>query len=126
MYLGILNNISFSKLNIVVFDDPKFRNFTTRYFSYFMDFSPNVIMDNIMKEDFHFIRRFTTILSSNSTSSWWASFFSNAANIFIPAQTGYLGIGHSFKPHGKHIRDLWNIRNISTPISCRFCDIKKI
>ncbi len=125
-YLEILKNISFNKLHIIIFDDPKFRNFTKKYLSYFKDYSPNIIMDTPMKEDFHFIRKFTTILSSNSTFSWWASFFSNATNIFIPAQTGYLGIGSTFKPHGKHIRDLWNIRNISTPVSCRFCDIRNL
>lgn len=125
-YLGILNNITFNKLHIIVFDDPKFRNFTARYLSYFRDFSPNILVDTTMKEDFHFIRSFKTILSSNSTFSWWASFLSKATNIFIPTQIGYLGIGPKFKPHGKHIRDLWNIRNISTPVSCGFCDIKNI
>lgn len=71
-YLGILKNISFSKLHILILDDSKFRNFTEKYISYFRDFSPNILIDTPMKDDFHFIRRFTTILSSNSTFSWWA------------------------------------------------------
>jgi hypothetical protein len=125
-YLEILNNINFSKLNIVVFDNPRFRNLTEHYLTYFRVFQPKIIMNNTIKEDFHFIRKFSKIISSNSTFSWWASFFSNAENIFIPAQTGYFGIGSNLKPHGTHIQDLWNIRNISTPVSCKFCDIKKI
>jgi len=40
------------------------------------------IVSQSAKEDFDFIRSFDTIISSNSSFSWWAAFLSNASKIY--------------------------------------------
>lgn len=77
-YLRILQQL---KINIkkkrlyIVTDEPG-----NQYFKHFLQYAPTVV-SNGPASDFHFIRRFNTIICSNSSFCWWAAFLSNAEKI---------------------------------------------
>ena len=63
------------KLYIVIEDG------NDKFLRNYQKFNP-VIVSQSAKEDFDFIRSFDTIISSNSSFSWWAAFLSNASTIY--------------------------------------------
>jgi hypothetical protein len=80
-YKTILQRIGFNKrkqkLYLVVEPHPT----NEKYLRQFNPYDP-VIVSGSPKSDFDFIRSFDTILCSNSTFSWWATFLSEAKSIF--------------------------------------------
>jgi hypothetical protein len=125
-YVDLLQAEKFQKLHIVLYDHKTPTKYVNRYLSYFEPFKPIVYRKRRAGLDFHFIRSFDRIICSNSTFSWWAAFLSQARVIYIPENIGYRGIGANYHKPGGHIQELWNIRNISKPVMCQFCDMKAI
>lgn len=87
-YLNILKNIQFDKLFIVMATKSgrirkKQEPHKQTYLDCFARFNPEII-SNDEYTDFNFIRSFDTIISSNSTFSWWAAFCSDASTIYLP------------------------------------------
>lgn len=76
-------------------------------------------------EDFNYIRSFDNIISSNSTWSWWACYLSDAKNIITHSHFGHFTPGIK-KSHGVHVKNLWNINNISKPIQGDFINILEL
>jgi hypothetical protein len=74
-YLGILSNLTFRNLFLVIGE----RDMS--YIDQFARYNP-VVVSGSMKDDWDFIRSFDTILCSNSTYCWWATFFSSAKRVF--------------------------------------------
>ena len=110
----VLNMLCYSpkkhNVYIVVEDanDPFLRNYDC--------FRPTIISQTA-KEDFDFIRSFDTIISSNSSFSWWAAFLSDASRIY------------TFEPwlrfpEDEHI-NLAYMRG-ATPVSGGFCKQKGV
>jgi hypothetical protein len=69
--------------------------------------------------------KYKTMILSNSTWAWWAGFLSNCTEIYTFAKTGWFTPGNH-KCHGIHVKNLHNIRNISTSIDGDFIDITKL
>lgn len=87
-YVGILRTLSFERLYIVMATKSgRIRKsqgpHKRRYLEAFDPFEPTVV-SNDEYTDFNFIRGFDTIISSNSTFSWWAAFCSDATRVFLP------------------------------------------
>ena len=86
-YTNILDNESFEKLYIVIDTNARKKyNYSDKeqnYLNYFSKYDP-IIINNTEREDFDFIRSFSKIISSNSTFSWWASYFSDSDTLYTP------------------------------------------
>ena len=97
-----------------------------KYLSYFVKDYFNVIPpeENFLKE-FTSNFKYKTMILSNSTWAWWAGFLSKCSDIYTFEKTGWFTPGNH-KCHGIHIKNLCNIRNISTPIAGDFIDITKL
>lgn len=87
-YTSILDTLDFDTLYIVM--DTKsgriWRQQATdkkKYLDAFAKYSPTVV-SGTAREDFEFIRSFDTIVCSNSTFSFWATFLSDASRKFMP------------------------------------------
>jgi len=114
-YKRILDSESFEKVYIVV-DEIKY-DWEKKYMSNF-DFYDPIIVSNSPKEDFNFLRSFNKIVTSISTYSYWAAFLSDAEKIYTFQKAGFLG--KDSRSHGNHVKELWNIKNISIPIDEKF------
>lgn len=125
-YVDLLQAEKFQRVHIVLYDHKTPVKYVKKYLSYFEQFDPLVYRQRRAGVDFHFLRSFDRIICSNSTFSWWAAFLSQASVIYIPENIGYQGIGEKYHKPGNHIQELWNIRNISKPVTCQFCDVKSI
>ena len=112
-YLNILDKETFTKLYIVIDINARkkysYQDKEQNYLNYFNKYNP-IIINSSEKDDFNFIRSFDKIISSNSTFSWWTSYFSEATTIYSPT-------------HWRGKKKLQNIRNISSPIDTFTCDI---
>lgn len=75
-YLDILEKESFENLHIVgaQIDEP--------YLEYFKKYNP-IVVPNDHYKDFHYIRKFETVICSNSTYAWWACFLGEARKIYM-------------------------------------------
>ena len=103
----VLNERSpYEKVYIVV-DDIKCE-WEKTYLSYFKKYNP-IIVTNTPKEDFFFLMSFNKIINSNSTFSYWASFFSDAEKIYTFKNAGFYGRN---KIHIEHTKNLCNIKNV--------------
>ena len=87
-YAGILDSLTFDKLYVVM--DSKSGRIWRRqhgskkkYLEHFERFEPTIVSNDAVS-DFEFIRSFDTIVSSNSTFCYWASFLSEASKIYMP------------------------------------------
>jgi hypothetical protein len=114
-YKTILDNENYKNVYIVV-DKIKYE-WEKDYMSNFDRYNP-IIVSQSPYEDFHFIRKFNKIVTSTSTYSYWSAFFSNAEKIYTFKDAGFFGL--PMRTHGPHVKDLWNIRNVSTPIKEKF------
>ena len=76
-------------------------------------------------KEFLEVMQYKTIISSNSTWSWWACFLSNAETIYTFKKFGWFTPGKS-KCHGLHINNLFNIKNISKVLDNDFIDITNL
>ena len=97
-----------------------------KYLSYFVKDTFNRLpkQKNFLDE-FTSNFKYKTMILSNSTWAWWAGFLSNCTEIYTFAKTGWFTpVNH--KCHGIHIKNLHNIRNISTSIDGDFIDISKL
>ncbi len=113
-YINILDNESYEKVYIVV-DDIKCE-WEKKYLSYFKKYNP-IIVTNTPKEDFFFLMSFNKIINSNSTFSYWASFFSDAEKIYTFKNAGFYGRN---KIHIEHTKNLCNIKNKSISVDEKF------
>lgn len=76
--------------------------------------------------DFHVPYYFHNIIMTNSTFNWWSLFFQpnlKEKRIFMPKYMGYFGLSPNMKSHGVHVKDLWNIRNITHCIDHEFIEL---
>lgn len=112
-YMSVLDKESYEKVYVVV--DQHNCDWEKKYVSYFTKYDP-IIVTKTPKEDFEFIMSFDNIISSNSTFSYWASFFSNATKIYTFKNAGSYGAGIK-RPH---VKNLDNIRNKSISIDEKF------
>jgi len=113
-YTTILDMENYKKVFIVV-DDIRCE-WEKKYLTYFDKYNP-IIINNTPQEDFIFLMGFDKIVNSNSTFSYWASFFSDASKIYTFKNTGFYGVN---KTHIEHTKNLCNIKNKSTPIDEKF------
>lgn len=74
-YVDLLPRLQFDKLYIVT-DEAN-----PEYLSHFKRYRP-IIRTGRPVEDWHFLRSFRRIVSSNSTYCWWACFFSQASVVY--------------------------------------------
>lgn len=87
-YKSILGTLEFEKLYIVM-DTKSGRIWKKqagdkkRYLDAFAEYNYEII-SGTAEEDFNFIRSFDTIICSNSTFSFWATFLSDASRRFMP------------------------------------------
>jgi hypothetical protein len=114
-YTSILDKEIYEKVYIVV-DNIKY-GWEKKYISYFDKYNP-IIVSKTPYEDFHFIRSFNKIITSTSTYSYWSAFLSDAEKIYTFKKAGYFG--NPIRSHGDHVKELWNIKNQSTPIDEKF------
>ena len=70
--------------------------------------------------------KYKTLILSNSTWAWWVGFLSNCSDMYTFEKTGWINPGKALRCHGIHVKNLWNIRNISKPIDGVFIDISKL
>jgi hypothetical protein len=108
-YTKILDELQGTyKLLYIVTEKPKAK-WEFEYLSYFDKYNPIIISESIA-DDFNFIRNFNKIISSNSTFSYWAAFFSDAEEIYSFNQMGYYE-NHipQLVCHGNHIKDIHRI-----------------
>lgn len=90
-YKNLLENVPYDKLYLVT-DEPD-----NPYLFRFKKYNPIVRSStNNPIDDFGFITRFKKIVQSQSTFSWWASFLSNATEIYtpVPLEGYWSGIGY--------------------------------
>tara|TARA_R100001594_G_scaffold39375_4_gene71027 strand:- start:1411 stop:2214 length:804 start_codon:yes stop_codon:yes gene_type:complete len=97
-----------------------------KYLSYFVKDYFNILPpeEDFLKE-FNSSFKYKTMILSNSTWAWWVGFLSKCSNIYTFEKTGWFTPGNH-RCHGIHIKNLWNIRNISKPINEDFIDISKM
>lgn len=87
-YTNILDTLEFEKLYIVM-DTKSGRIWKKqagdkkKYLDAFVGYNHEII-SGTAEEDFNFIRSFDTIICSNSTFSFWATFLSDATRRFMP------------------------------------------
>jgi hypothetical protein len=84
-YSEILRREHFNNLFIVT------ENNDDVYLRHFKMYDP-IIIHGTAQHDFHFLRQFDRIISSNSSFSWWASFLSRASKVYTFAP--WLGLPH--------------------------------
>jgi hypothetical protein len=77
------------------------------------------------QEDFYNYFRYNNIVCSNSTFAWWGCFLSEANNIITFTKTGLKGTVNP-APHGIHVNNLYNVKNISVSVDGDFFDITKL
>ncbi len=78
-----------------------------------------------MIEEFREVLSYNSIVCSNSTWAWWASFLSSAREIYTFNQFGSFGVSET-KSHGVHINNLHKIRGVECVIDGNFLDISKL
>lgn len=113
-YTNILDMENYEKVYIVV--DTIKCEWEKKYLTYFDKYNPTIITKE-PKEDFNFLMRFDKIINSNSTFSYWASYFSDANKIYTFKNSGFYGKN---KIHIDHTKNLCNIKNKSIPIDEKF------
>lgn len=123
-YINILEKVSFSNIYINIYSKKdSIRNF---YLNFFKKFNPIILDQNIEKVDFFTPYQFDNVICSNSTFYWWSLFFSNVKNIYTPKLFGYNGVETSYQEKiiGRlHVKDLWNIKNISKVYDNKFINL---
>ena len=87
-YISILESLQYNKLYIVMDSKSgriwkKQNDDKKRYIDMFSQYDPTII-SGTAREDFEFIRSFDTIICSNSTFCFWASFLSKATRCYMP------------------------------------------
>ena len=97
-----------------------------KYLSYFVKDHFNILPpeEDFLKE-FNSSFKYKTMILSNSTWAWWVGFLSKCSNIYTFEKTRWFTPGNH-RCHGIHIKNLYNIRNISTSIDGDFIDITKL
>lgn len=112
-YLTILEREEFENVYIVV--DEIRCEWEKKYLAYFEKYNP-IIVTKTPREDFNFLMSFDKIINSNSTFSYWASFFSDASKIYTFQRAGSYGPGIK----RDHVKNLNNIKNCSISIDEKF------
>ena len=97
-----------------------------KYLSYFVKDTYNMIPpEGDFLSEFTSTFKYRTLILSNSTWAWWVGFLSNCSDMYTFEKTGRFSPGIP-KCHGIHVKNLWNIRNISKPVDGDFIDISKL
>jgi len=87
-YTSILDSLQYNKLFIVMDSKSgriwkKQNDHKKRYLDTFAPYNP-IMVCGTAREDFEFLRSFDTIICSNSTFCFWASFLGEATHCFMP------------------------------------------
>tara|TARA_R110002051_G_scaffold201507_1_gene268276 strand:+ start:4530 stop:5387 length:858 start_codon:yes stop_codon:yes gene_type:complete len=126
-FLNILKSNTFDKVFFLIWP-PNDNESIEKYLNYFKEY--NVIPLNRNRNelfDFHITDYFKNLAFTNSTFNWWSCFFTKDIEnktIYMPKLMGSFGIGNHLRPHGNHVKNLWNIRNTSIPIDNKFINLK--
>jgi hypothetical protein len=78
-----------------------------------------------MVAEFLGVMRYKHVVCSNSTWAWWATFLSQAQDVYTHQKYGSFGV-KEVKTHGVHVNRLYNIRNVSKSIDGDFIDITQL
>ncbi len=97
-----------------------------KYLAHFVTESHNILSpEKDFLTEFTTTFKYKTLVLSNSTWAWWVGFLSESKDIYTFEKTGWFTPGIP-KCHGIHVKNLWNIRNISKPIDGSFIDISQL
>lgn len=130
-FLNILKKNQYNKIYFLIwpFKSPTDDCNLKKYLEFFKEYDTVVINENRNEFfDFHITNHFENIAFTNSTFNWWSAFFTKdieKKSIYTPKYFGFFGIGKHFRCHGSHIKNLWNIHNISIPIENKFINLKE-
>lgn len=126
-FLNILENNNFNRVFFLIWS-PNDIESVNKYLTYFSKYNIVLLKPDIIRNDLNLINKFKNIALSNSTLFWWGMFFCKNIEyktIYTPKYMGYLGLNNDFRSHGEHIKNLWNIRNLTIPINHKFINIKQ-
>lgn len=105
--------------NIYFMVHPVNDSLLTKYLNHLGEYSSKIkplCTDRNELFDFHVPYYFHNIIMTNSTFNWWSLFFQphlKEKRVFMPKYMGYLGLFPNMKSHGLHVKELWNIRNMT-------------
>ena len=117
-YKAILDTLEFEKLYIVM-DTKSGRIWRKqagdkkKYLDAFSGYNHEIV-SGTAEEDFNFIRSFDTIICSNSTFSFWATFLSDASRRFMPPFWESRGAKLSHIENAIIVEDKYGYININT------------
>lgn len=121
-FINIWNTGKYSKLLFNFFppNDP----LIPKYLSFFQDIPHEIMSPADARHDFNQLSAFKHVALSNSTFHWWSGFFNcdNIETLYTPKYMGSFGLPGNVKCHGKHIKNLCDIRGRSIPIEHSFFD----